>query len=395
MSNIYDVIIIGAGAAGLMCAVEAGKRDKRVLVIDHMEKIAEKIRISGGGSCNFTNTDTNAGSYISENKHFCKSALKQYTSNDFIAMLKKHEIRFTEKKHGQLFLEGPAYQIIDMLVEETRNAAGEVKIEKRTKIAGIEATAKGYRLETVSGEKIGKSLVIATGGLSIPKIGASNFGYEIANQFGINVIPPNPALVPLIFDGDLLEQCSSISGVSVDVEVTCNKQSFKGGLLFTHRGLSGPAILQISSYWNEGDEIKINLAPDVNVFEELKAKKKANPKSHINNALAEIIPKRLAQNICDNLKINGDMGNVPDKKLLVIGKVVNEWMVKPIGTEGYRTAEVTRGGVDTNDLSSQTMEAKKQSKLFFIGEVIDVTGHLGGFNFQWAWSSGFVAGQHV
>ncbi len=395
MNNTYDVIIIGAGAAGLMCAAEAGKRGKRVLVIDHMEKIAEKVRISGGGSCNFTNTNTNAACYISNNPHFCKSALKQYTANDFIDLLKKHDIQFAEKKLGQLFLEGQAYQIIDMLVDEARESAGEVRIEKRTKVMGIEKTSKGFSLETVTGGKTCKSLVIATGGLSIPKIGASNFGYELANQFGINVIPPHAALVPLTFEGDLLSQCSIISGVSVEAEVTCNKTTFKEGLLFTHRGLSGPAILQISSYWNAGDEVKINLAPAINVFEELKVKKKANPKGHINNALAEILPKRLAQSICDANNINGDMGNIPDKALQKLGQAVNAWVVTPSGNEGYRTAEVTRGGVDTNDLSSQTMEAKKQKGLFFIGEVVDVTGHLGGFNFQWAWSSGYVAGQNV
>jgi len=393
MPHSFDVIIIGAGAAGLMCAIEAGKRGRKVWLIDHATKIAEKIRISGGGRCNFTNLYTRPQSYLSQNPHFCKSALKRYAPQDFIALIHKHNIAFHEKKLGQLFCDDSAKQIIAMLLAEVR-AAG-VKLETGVQVQSIAATAEGYQLQTSLGEHSCASLVIATGGLSIPKIGASPFGYKVAEQFGLRIIPPRAALVPLVFDGALLARCQALSGLSVEAEVRCGRQAFAEGLLFTHRGLSGPSILQISSYWQEGEPIVINLAPDTDVLTMLKAQKQSQPKLYINNALAEIVPKRLAHSICEEQCSSGSLANLSDNRLAALANAVNAWHVTPVGTEGYRTAEVTRGGVDTHALSSQTMEANNQPGLFFIGEVVDVTGHLGGFNFQWAWSSGYTAGQYV
>ena len=393
MTHSFDVIIIGAGAAGLMCAIEAGKRGRRVWLIDHKDKIAEKIRISGGGRCNFTNLHTQPQCYLSQNPHFCKSALQCYTPQDFIALVRKHGIAFHEKKLGQLFCDDSAKQIIAMLLAEAR-AAG-VKLETSVQVHAIETVAGGYQLRTSQGAQHCTSLVIATGGLSIPKIGATPFGYEIAKQFGLRVIQPRAALVPLVFDGALLARCQALSGLSVEADVRFGKQVFAEGLLFTHRGLSGPSILQISSYWEAGESIIINLAPGTDVFLFLKEQKQNQPRLHVNNVLAEILPKRLAQSICDELNDSGPLANLSDTRLTTLASAVNAWHVKPIGTEGYRTAEVTRGGVDTRELSSKTMEANKQPGLFFIGEVVDVTGHLGGFNFQWAWSSGYAAGQYV
>lgn len=389
----FDVIIIGAGAAGMMCAIEASRRGRKVWLIDHRAKIAEKIRISGGGRCNFTNLHTSPQNYLSQNPHFCKSALKRYTPQDFIALVRKHGITFHEKKLGQLFCDDSAKQIIAMLLAEI-HAAG-VQFAKPVQVHTVQAVADGYQLNTSQGVHTCASLVVATGGLSVPKIGATPFGYEIARQFGLNVIPAYPALVPLVFDGALLQRCQTLSGLSVSAEVGCGKQRFAEGLLFTHRGLSGPSILQISSYWEVGKAIVINLAPDTDALAFLKAQKRSQPKLHINNALAEILPKRLAQSICDEYNSNGSLANLSDHQLTALANAINAWQIKPISTEGYRTAEVTRGGVDTRELSSQTMEARKQPGLFFIGEVVDVTGHLGGFNFQWAWSSGYVAGQYV
>jgi len=393
MPHNYDVIIIGAGAAGLMCAIEAGKRGRRVWLIDHMAKIAEKIRISGGGRCNFTNIHTQPRCFLSQNPHFCKSALKQYTTQDFIALVQKHGIAFHEKKLGQLFCDESAQQIIDMLLWEAR-AAG-VKLEPETQVLGIEAVADGYSVKTSRCDQSCSSLVIATGGLSIPKIGASNFGYETAKKFGLNIIKPRAALVPLTFDGALLERCKALSGISVEADVKYKKQVFNEGLLFTHRGLSGPSILQISSYWEEGAHISVNLAPGMDVLAFLKERRQTQPKVHIHNAFPEILPKRLAESICNDQGIDGPLGGLSDAKLIVLSLAVNDWHITPTGTEGYRTAEVTLGGVDTQELSSQTMQSQKHPGLFFIGEVVDVTGHLGGFNFQWAWSSGYVAGQYA
>jgi predicted Rossmann fold flavoprotein len=393
MRRDYDVIIVGAGAAGLMCAIEAGKRGRKVWLIDHSSKIAEKIRIAGGGYCNFTNLHANPRNFLSENEHFCKSALTQYTQQDFIAMVERHGIAFHEKKLGQLFCDESAQQIIDMLLEECRNAG--VHLQNETTIEKIDPLEGGYQVHTNRGVQICESLVIATGGLSIPKIGATKFGYEVARQFGLNVIETRAGLVPLTFQAALLEQCKALSGLSVEATVSCGKVSFSEGLLFTHRGLSGPSILQISSYWREGQEIIVNLTPSIDAISFLKDRKKTQPKQEIQTALSELVPKRLALSMCERANLSGRMADIPDAQLQQLALSINEWRIKPSGTEGYRTAEVTLGGVDTNMLSSKTMEAKKQPGLFFAGEVIDVTGHLGGYNFQWAWSSGYVAGQNV
>jgi predicted Rossmann fold flavoprotein len=393
MKSEYDVIIIGAGAAGMMCAIEAGKRGRRVWLVDHAKKAAEKIRISGGGRCNFTNTNTNPKTFLSANEHFCKSALSQYTQDDFITLVEKHEIEFHEKKLGQLFCDDSATQIIDMLLDECR--AANVRLDMGTDITDIVGTENSYLVGTSKGRHPCASLVIATGGLSIPKIGASKFGYDVARQFGLEIVETRAGLVPLTFQNELLERCKALSGLSVEAAVSCGKTSFSEGLLFTHRGLSGPSILQISSYWREGEEIAINLAPNVDVLEFLKDRKQSQPKQEIHTPLAEILPKRLAQSICDHENIRGNMGQMPGTKLQILAAAVNDWRVKPSGTEGYRTAEVTLGGVNTDGLSSRTMQAKTHAGLYFIGEVVDVTGHLGGFNFQWAWSSGHVAGLHV
>lgn len=390
-----DVIIIGAGAAGLMCAAQAGQRGRKVRLLDHGKKIAEKIRISGGGRCNFTNIHTSPANFLSQNKHFCKSALSRYTPADFVALVEKHGIKYHEKTLGQLFCDESSQQIIDMLLAEC--ADGGIVPQMETEVTVVRAhEAGGYIVETSYGAGHCQSLVIATGGLSIPKIGASKFGYDIARQFGLPIVETRAALVPLTFQSALLEHCKSLSGLSVDAMVTAQDgKSFAEGLLFTHRGLSGPSVLQISSYWHEGEDINVNLARGEDVYAVLKEHKDSNPKQDIHNALSAIVPKRLAQAICEELTVSGRIAELPDKTLLALATRVNEWRVRPSGTEGYRTAEVTIGGVDTNALSSQTMEAKDHKGLFFIGEVVDVTGHLGGFNFQWAWASAVAAGQVV
>jgi predicted Rossmann fold flavoprotein len=393
MPRTYDVIVVGAGAAGLLCAIEAGKRGRKVWLIDHARKIAEKIRIAGGGFCNFTNLHTAPGNFLSQNEHFCKSALTQYTQQDFIALVRKHGIAFHEKKLGQLFCDVSAQDIIDMLLEECRMAG--VVLQGETAVEKIDVTEKGYRVETCRGTEDCQSLVIATGGLSIPKIGATKFGYDVARQFGLNVLETRAGLVPLTFQAEILERCKALSGLSVDAMVSCGKISFSEGLLFTHRGLSGPSILQISSYWREGMDIVINLAPHIDAYGFLKERKKTQSKQEIQTVLGDIVPRRLAVSICEESSLEGKIAEIPDASLQRLALSINEWRIRPSGTEGYRTAEVTLGGVDTNELSSKTMESKKIPGLFFAGEVIDVTGHLGGFNFQWAWSSGYVAGQNV
>lgn len=395
MNNSCDVIVIGAGAAGMMCAAQAGQRGRKVRLIDHAQKIGEKIRISGGGRCNFTNLGIVPERYVSANPHFCKSALKQFTAQDFITLVKKHGISYHEKTLGQLFCDDSAQQIIDMLHDEC--AAGGVVPEHGVAVSAVtNSEAGGYEVRTAAGEIIKcTSLVVATGGLSIPKIGASKFGYEIARQFGLNVLDTRAGLVPLTFQSELLELCKTLSGLSVQAIVSCGKAKFAEGLLFTHRGLSGPSILQISSYWREGQDIVVNLAPETDVFAFLKERKAGTPKQDVQTALSDLLPKRLAQAICERESVSGKLAEQADKALAKLGAAVNEWRVRPSGTEGYRTAEVTLGGVDTAELSSKTMEAKKQPGLYFIGEVVDVTGWLGGYNFQWAWSSGFAAGQAV
>ncbi len=392
MINKCDVVIIGAGAAGMMCAIEAGKRGRKVVLLDHAKKIGEKIRISGGGRCNFTNIYTDHKKFISSNPNFMISALNQYTHQNFIDLIQKYQISFHEKKLGQLFCDQSAQQIIHMLKMECDKA--NVLLFNNTNVESV-TKSQHYITKTASTIFESESLVIATGGLSIPKIGASKFGYDIAKQFGLNIIETHPALVPLTFSDDMLKKCKELSGLSIDSQVSNKKTFFQEGMLFTHRGLSGPSILQISSYWKLGEQIQINLSPNKNIFSFLQEKKQTNPKQDINSILSELLPKRLATMICDQLKISGRIADLSKKLISLIGDFVNSWNIKPTGTEGYRTAEVTLGGVDTNQLSSKTMMSKNNQGLYFIGEVVDVTGHLGGYNFQWAWSSGYVAGQYV
>ena len=393
----FDVIIIGAGAAGLMCAHIAGKRGRSVLLLDHAKKPAEKIRISGGGRCNFTNHYSSPSAFISNNPHFCKSIFSRYTQTDFIELVRSHKIDFHEKKLGQLFCDNSAQDIIKMLLDECDRA--KVILQLETHIKTIEASGSGYKvcvksIDTVEAIEC-ESLVIATGGLSIPKIGASRFGYDIAQQFGLKVTSLKPALVPLTFHSEFLDRCRALSGVSIDAEISYGIICFREGLLFTHRGLSGPSVLQISSYWDEDREIMINLLPELDLLDFLKCCKSESPKQFIYTALSQHLPKRLADDILNELGLTGRLADLSHAKLQKLSERIHKWFVIPDGTEGYRTAEVTCGGVDVDSISAKTMQSKSQEGLYFIGEVIDVTGHLGGYNFQWAWSSGFVAGQNV
>lgn len=390
-SRATDVLVIGAGAAGLMCAIEAGRRGRRVLIIDHAERPAEKIRISGGGRCNFTNLHASPKQFLSNNPHFCVSALKRYTQRDFIARIEARGIAYHEKTLGQLFCDGSAREIIDMLVDDLRAAGGE--LELNVEPGAIAKTGDGFRVETSAGAIDCRSLVIATGGKSIPKMGATGYAYEIARQFGLKTIEPRPALVPFTLEGAKLDPVKELAGVSVEARVATGKTGFDEGMLFTHRGLSGPSVLQISSYWREGDEVIIDLARGRDVFAELKKERVERPKLQLDNALTHFVPKRLAEQIAARTYQTARLADLSDAKLREVAAAVNAWRIVPDGTEGWRTAEVTIGGVDTDGLSSQTMEAKGVSGLYFVGECVDVTGWLGGYNFQWAWSSGWAAGQ--
>lgn len=391
--DVHDVIILGAGAAGLMCAGVAGQRGRRVLVLEQARHPGEKIRISGGGRCNFTNLHTSPANFLSENPRFCHSALSGYTQRDFIALVEKYGIAWHEKTRGQLFCDGSSKQIIDMLLEECRKADARLRLGAR--ISAVSKTEGGFAVVADQGEFRGRSLVIATGGPSIPKMGSSGFGYRIAEQFGLEIVTPRPGLVPLTFDAALLAQFGDLSGVSVEAVVSCGKVRFDEALLFTHRGLSGPAILQISSYWREGLDIVIDLAPGTDVLAELKKLRSDHPRQEMATALAGFVPKRLARTIADATGGPERIADFSDKLLGKVAADMKQWRVRPSGTEGYRTAEVTLGGVDTSGLSSKTFESRSVPGLYFIGEVVDVTGHLGGFNFQWAWSSGVAAGRHV
>jgi predicted Rossmann fold flavoprotein len=392
-SNFHDVIILGAGAAGLMCAGVAGQRGLKVLVLEQAQAPGEKIRISGGGRCNFTNLHTSPADFLSENPRFCHSALAGYTQRDFITLVEAYGIAWHEKTRGQLFCDGSSRQIIDMLLEECRKAKAQLRLGVR--ISAISKAESGFIVLTDQGEFRARSLVVATGGPSIPKMGSSGFGYKIAEQFGLKIVPPRAALVPLTFDAALLAQFKEMSGVSVDAVVSCGKARFDEALLFTHRGLSGPAILQASSYWREGQDIVIDMAPQLDVLATLKKLRGDHPRQEIATALAEFLPKRLARIIAEAAGGPQRIADFSDALLTRVAADVKQWRVRPSGTEGYRTAEVTLGGVDTAELSSKTFEARSVPGLHFIGEVIDVTGHLGGFNFQWAWSSGVAAGKHV
>ena len=400
-SSDLDVLIVGAGAAGMMCAIEAGKRGRRVRVIDHARAPGEKIRISGGGRCNFTNLGTSGANFLSENPRFALSALKRFTQHDFLKMVERHGIAWHEKTLGQLFCDDSAKQIIRMLTDEMKTAG--VTLSLGLGVKDITRDGDRFTVDLDDGTRISTaSLVVATGGKSIPKMGATGWGYEVARQFGLRVTETRPALVPLTFEPGLLEQLKPLAGVAVDAVVKAvpassspkgDRPSFKEAMLFTHRGLSGPSILQISSYWREGEAITVDMAPGEDVATRMLAAKTENGKQAVHTALGHVIPRRLAEVVCARENLSGKLAEVGDKKLRAMAETVNAWTVKPVGSEGYRTAEVTLGGVDTAALDQQTMEAKSVPGLFFIGEVADVTGWLGGYNFQWAWSSGWAAGQ--
>ena len=390
--NTFDVIIIGAGAAGLMCAIEAGKRGRRVVVLDHADKIGAKILISGGGRCNFTNLGVAPDRFLSSNPHFAKSALKRYTQFDFIDMVARHGIAYHERKWGQLFCDASARQIVTMLYEEGTAHGVDVRVNHR-----VTDISKGedFRVETDQGSFVAPSLVLATGGLSIPKMGATGFALDVARRFGLGVVATRPALVPLRFGDADLALMSGLTGISLEAVVSCGKRSFREALLFTHRGLSGPAILQISSYWRPGEAITVNLLPDQDAAAILAERRVSRPKAELRTILAELLPTRLAHALAEAYLPNPVMANLPKAAMTRAAELLNGWRVVPVGDEGYTIAEVMAGGVDTGGLSSKTMEARDVPGLYFIGEAVDVTGWLGGYNFQWAWSSGWCAGQAV
>jgi len=391
----YDVVILGCGAAGMMAAIEAGKRRRTVLVVDHAATAGEKIRISGGGRCNFTNmyATVSAGRdrFLSSNPRFALSALSRYTPEHFVALVKAYNIPFHEKALGQLFCNGPATQIVTMMRDEMAKVG--VTVALNTTIERLEKTANGFSVALSSGTVQAKSVIVATGGKSIPKIGATGFGYTVAAQFGLSVTETRPALVPLTFAEQVLEPMKELSGIAVDAVVGHKKVGFAEALLFTHRGLSGPSILQISSYWREGNSITVDLLPEFDMMGFLRQAREKTPKLALQTVLSQHLPKRLAQFMGEQIGLNGMIGDFSDSKLSTAAAGVQRWSVKPVGSEGYRTAEVTLGGVDTRDLDAKTMEARSVPGLYFIGEVVDVTGWLGGYNFQWAWASGWAAGQ--
>ncbi len=387
-----DVLVIGAGAAGLMCAMVAGARGRSVLVVDHANKVGKKILMSGGGRCNFTNLGASSVNYISANPHFAKSALARYTPADFLALVERHNIAWHEKERGQLFCDDSSRQIVRLLLDEC--AAVQVRVESNCAVQRVLRAADGFRVLTSTlGEIHAQSLVVACGGLSIPSMGATDFGYALARQFGHVVLPTRAGLVPLTLSGAHLERYQDLTGVAVpEVEVSVGQQAFRGGLLFTHRGLSGPTILQISSYWQTGDALSINLLPELDAVQWLRDQRAEHPLQQMTTALAQWLPRRLAQKLCERWQPERPLRQFSDPQLAQFGAQLHAWPFTASGTEGYRTAEVTLGGVDTDGLSSTTMASRLVPGLYFIGEVVDVTGWLGGYNFQWAWSSGQAAG---
>ncbi|KRG84847.1 membrane protein [Stenotrophomonas acidaminiphila] len=386
-----DVLVIGAGAAGLMCALTAGRRGRVVQVIDHANKPGKKILMSGGGRCNFTNTGTSAANFISANPHFCKSALARYTPADFIEMVERHRIAWHEKELGQLFCDISSKLIVRMLLDECQQAA--VRIRTDCAVEGIERGADGFRVRTGHGLFHCASLVIASGGLSIPSIGASGFGYEVARQFGHAVLPTRAGLVPLTLSGRHQERLADLSGVALPVEARCNGQAFRNFMLLTHRGVSGPAILQISSYWQPGDDLRLDLLPGHDPLQWLRDMKRERGASELRTVLAEVMPKRMAQRLCEHWLPDRPVRQLDEPQLKQAAALLGDFPLVASGTEGYRTAEVTLGGVDTHQVSSSTLESRQVPGLYFVGEVLDVTGWLGGYNFQWAWASGHAAGQ--
>lgn len=398
MTQSFDVAVIGAGAAGMMCASVAGQRGRRVVLIDHADKLAEKIRISGGGRCNFTNTDAGPANYLSQNPHFCRSALSRYTPQDFIALVKKYRIPFHEKHKGQLFCDRSAEDIIAMLKAECD--AGGVQWRMPASVKAVSKESERFRIATSAGEILADSVVVATGGLSIPKIGATDFAFRLAKQFGLPLIEPRPALVPLTFDAGGWEPFVALAGISLEIDIEAGEKKSRGrfreDLLFTHRGLSGPAVLQISSFWRDGMPLTLNLLPQLDVAQALVDGKTAIKKT-LGNWLGQHLPARLADGwlAANGFAADARVPDLPDKQLRRLGESLNRWTIAPNGSEGYRKAEVTLGGVDTRALSQQTLMAKEVPGLHFIGEAVDVTGWLGGYNFQWAWASGVAAGLSV
>jgi predicted Rossmann fold flavoprotein len=393
-----DVLIIGAGAAGLMCAANAAARGRKVVVVDHANKVGKKILMSGGGRCNFTNMEVLPKHFLSANEHFCKSALARFTQWDFIGLVLKHGVAYHEKKLGQLFCDNKAQDILDLLLDECAQAGASIythcEIQTITALDAEKLPAR-YQVVTSLGEIVCESLVIATGGLSIPTMGATGFGYQVAAQFGLSLKPRSAGLVPFTLSPAQLEQFKECVGNAAEVTITCGEQRFAENILFTHRGLSGPAILQISSYWQPGQTLVVNLLPNMNLVEYLSEQQQARPKVLLTTLMSELLTKSIAQCFCNQVSEIKPINQYTPKEIQAIADVFHTWEIMPAGTEGYRTAEVTLGGVDVDCLSSKTMEAKTQPGLFFIGEVVDVTGHLGGFNFQWAWASGFAAAQFV
>jgi len=388
----YDAIVIGAGAAGLMCALTAGGRGLRVLVIEHANKVGKKILMSGGGRCNFTNTGATPANYLSANPHFCKSALARYTPWHFIELVDRHRIAWHEKAPGQLFCDVSSKLIVRMLLDEC--AAAGVEVRTHCAVEQLDhADGGGFRLRTAQGSFAAPALVVASGGLSIPSLGASGFGYELARRFGHTVLPTRAGLVPLTLSGKHQERLADLSGVALEVEARCNGRGFREALLFTHRGVSGPAILQISSYWQPGDELRLDLLPGRDALEWLQAQQKQRPDAELKSVLAEALPRRFAQRLCEVWLPNRPMRQYDAPRLREVAAVLCDWPLVASGTEGYRTAEVTLGGVDTDGVSSSTMQSRHVPGLHFIGEVLDVTGWLGGYNFQWAWASGHAAGE--
>ncbi|WP_025898116.1 NAD(P)/FAD-dependent oxidoreductase [Sneathiella glossodoripedis] len=390
----YDVVVIGAGAAGLMCAIEAAKRKRSVLLLEQADKVGKKILISGGGRCNFTNLFAAPDRYLSDNRHFCKSALRAYTQSDFIELVRRYGIAYHEKKLGQLFCDESSQNIIDLLLSEAEKAGVRLHCDRAVK--SVKASEKSGFVVNAGPEAVtSNAVVVATGGLSIPKLGANDFAYRLARQFDLKVTQTRPGLVPFTFDAPDLERFAGLTGISADVVAKIGKTSFRENVLFTHRGVSGPAILQISSFWKEGDVVHLDFLPDEDVLGLLQAARKENPKGRVRKILSQYLANRLVEKLLEKIEPIPELGNCSDKLLRKVDSAIKQVIIKPNGTEGYRKAEVTVGGVCTSEISSKTMEAKKVSGLYFIGEAVDVTGFLGGYNFQWAWSSGFVAGQNV